>query len=151
MKKFIYLLIIFGTITITWLTSVMASFTVQSIEIVQKNEVVSFNQCCEESNEKEVKKMNILCNDWWICSDGSICECCISPSNNYPLFSRTNNVNLIKNYKKNKILDYTFIDLLQEALDTNLVTQLNSHPEISEQFIPDTLYLSLIGSIKSNC
>jgi hypothetical protein len=47
MKKFISLLIIFATITIACMTSVMASFAVQNTAIAKEKEIVVLNMCCE--------------------------------------------------------------------------------------------------------
>lgn len=150
-KKLISLLIILATITIAGMTSVMASFAVQNVELAQEKEIVVQNMCCEEWVEKSDQKLDILCNDWGVCSDGSICECCIELPKNYPYFSRSDNTNIKKKLKNLKIIDYAFIDLLQEDLNINLVARLNSPPKLPEPFILNNLYIALTGSIKSNC
>jgi len=151
MKKLISLLIIFATITIACMTSVMASFAVKYTEIAKEKEIVVSNICCEGWSQGIDQKSYVLCYDLGICSDGSICECCIIHSQNYSYLTRVDNTSIKKKLKKIKILDFTFIDLLQDTLNVNFVTKLNSPPNISEPFILSNLYIALIGNVKNNC
>lgn len=151
MKKLISLLLTFVIITVAYIPFATGYFIAQDSNVLEEKNEVSSNMCCEWWEQKLEQKEVSICNDWWICSDGNICECCIAPfpHNQYSL--RSDNVNIKQKIKKIKILDFTFIDLFKDTLSINLVSRLNSPPKKINSLIPKKSYITLTGSIKSNC
>lgn len=152
MKKFVSLLVIFAVITITYMPFVSAYFVEYDSNIWEEKSVISLNTCCEWWKQEitNTKKV-ILCNDWWICPDGSICECCLSPLSNYQYLSRSDISSNKQKIKKSKILDFTFIDLFEDSISVNLVSKFNTSPSEFRYFTPSNSYILLTGSVKSNC
>ena len=133
MKKLVSLLIIFATTTIACMTTAMASFDVDIKEM-------------DHSMMQE--KMTMSSNDY--CEDTSH-ECCISPFSDSGISSNINNSKTKKELIKWKILDFSFLAILQEDLEDNYIERLNSPPVREEVSWLANFYITLTGSIKSNC
>ena len=141
MKKLISILIIFATTTIACMTTAMASFVVDNTEMshhnmMQKEMTMSSNDCCEAMK--------------WDCEDITH-ECCISPFNDSWVVSNIHNSNEKKELVKWKILDFSFLALIQENQEENYIEKLNSPPIREEASKINNFYIALIGSTKSNC
>lgn len=141
MKKLISLLIIFTTTTIACMTTAMASFAMTDTEMshhdMMKQEMtMSSNDCCESMQ--------------WDCEETAH-ECCISPFSDSSISSNIHNTSSKKETIKWKILDFSFLALLQENLENNYIERLNSPPVREENSQWDNFYITLIGSTKNNC
>lgn len=141
MKRLISLFIIFVTTTIACMTTAMASFVVDNTEInhnnmMQEKIIMSLNDCYEIMQ--------------WDCTE-TVHECCISPFSDGAISSNIHNTNSKKETIKWKILDFSFLTLSQENLEENYIDRLNSPPKLVEVSELDNFYITLTGSIKSNC
>lgn len=140
MKKLISLIIIFATTTIACMSTTMASFdvdnTMMNHNMMQNNISTSSNDCSKSMQ--------------WDCKEIDH-ECCLSPFENSGLSSNIHNSNLKKEYIKWKILDYDFYAILQENLENNYITKLNSPPTQEKEHLLTSFYITLTGSTKSNC
>lgn len=140
MKKIISFFIILLTVTIVSLSTTMALFTDDKME-------VNHNISKEDSNDS----WESYCEDMKWNSEQTIHECCISPFSDSNINSKTYNTNSKKEAIKWKILDYSFLWILKSELYLNNVERLNSPPYINELANFTNSYIELTGSIKSNC
>ena len=141
MKKLISILIIFATTTIACMSTAMASFVSWDVEMshhdTMEHEMTMPSNDCPESMQ-------------WGCEDTAH-ECCISPFSDSGTLSNLNITNSKKELIKWKILDFSFLALLQENLEDNYIDRLNSPPVREEYYKWANFYITLIGSTKSNC
>lgn len=140
MKKLISILIIFATTTIPCMTTAMTSFDENSKEMdhnmMQEKMTMSSDDCSEAIQ--------------WDCEDTAH-ECCISPFSDSGTSSNINNSKKKKELIKWKILDFSFLVILQEDLEYNYIEKLNSSPVREDVSWLANFYITLTGTIKSNC
>jgi len=140
MKKLVSLLIIFATTTIACMTTAMASFDVvnkgMDHNMMEEKMTMLSDDCCETMQ--------------WDCEDTAH-ECCISPFSDSGTSSNINNSKTKKELIKWKILDFSFLAILQEDLEDNYIERLNSPPVREDVSWLANFYITLTGSIKSNC
>lgn len=142
MKKLISILLIFATTTIACMSTAMASFVVWDSEIsanmMQQEMKMTSNDCCDRVQEKDCTSNNH--------------ECCISPFSDSSIIWNINTTTSVKKeITKWKILDFSFLAILQEKLDNNYWNVLNSPPLEEDSSELTNPYITLIGIVKSNC
>ena len=152
MKKLLSLLIICAVSVMSYMPFVSAYFDTHDVSVWEEKSTVSYSECCEWwQQELEYTSKFILCNDGWICPDGSICECCMSPFSDYQYSVRWDNSFSKQKIKKSLLIDFTFIDLFESNLYIKHISH-SSFPQANHILsIENDSYISLTGSVKSNC
>lgn len=144
----------FGIITVIimiFMVSIIDSFAINEDQSLHKNETIVWTWCCDESKQTIGVNEFIICNDWGICPDGDICECCISPSQNSSHLIRAGSFNTKEKFKKVKVIDFAYLSIFRDALAFNLTLNSSSYSDESGSFIIQNSYITLVGSTKSNC
>lgn len=139
MKKIISLLLMLSLFVIVWLQSAMAHFVViDSFEIpMQHGEMeMMWEDCCETMQED--------------CEEENH-DCCYTPFKNSSNISNINIQSTTKNKFKWKIINYSFLAILNEWAQINFIEKLTSSPNVSWVEIIENTYTTLIGITKSNC
>lgn len=137
MKKIISILLILSIFVIVWLQSSMASFVMNNnSEMDMSNMKMSSNDCCEQMQKD--------------CSENKH-ECCYSPFQESSITTNIQFKTTQKEKLKVKILDYSFLAILNENLQINYIEKLSSPPDESLVNWLENTYTILTGITKSNC
>lgn len=137
MKKIISILLTFSIFVIVWFQSAMASFVMHDNMDLNDSSVgmqMNSDNCCEEMQ-----------ND---CSTNKH-ECCYTPFKDSSNISNINIQISVKDKIKLKVIDYSFLAILNEELKINFIEKLTAPPK--NNIIILNKYSELTGIIKSNC
>ena len=136
MKKFLSLIIILVTSFMACSSSVMASFMMGDMDMKSMN-----HEGMMMGMWDEMKGMDCMSVEY---------QCCISPYEDSWLGSNLNIISQKKEIVKWKILDYSFLAIVQDSLSENYIERNNSPPWRRNIDLLNNFYLALVGNIKSN-
>lgn len=136
MKKIISQIILITILFILSFQTSMANFTMHIWEIKSENTSMNSSDCCE--------KMQKDC-------ENTKHECCYSPFKNSSNISNLNTQSPKKEKFKWKILDYSFLAILNNNFKVNYKQKLTSPPNKNKTIIKITSYTSLVWIIKNIC
>lgn len=141
MRKIVSFFIILSMFAVTSMNIVMAGFSMEKWETMMMDMPIMKNMNSNMSDN--------LCDSMCKKSTKITHNCCVSPFEDAGLSS--NNLSRTQWNTKIKIIDFSFLAILNEQLEVNYNERLTSPPEYSNSEWIIHNYVNLTGIIKNNC